>query len=262
MIRRAGRAAAWVGLLVACLVALRAAGHGSLAAPPLRSVDALMRWVDNRSPATLAMSLVRAGAEATVWYLLAVTGLHAVSGRRARIRFFADAVTVAGLDRLLRAVLGAGVLTVPTLTIAAAGASTAPSPTTPSAVLGTADGSIGGGTATMRPVEPAPAGGVAWMTPVTSDRAAEPGATTTGSSLGSGTPGPATWTCRDGRVVLDDRRRRARVGHRHRAPDRSGGRARTGGRSSRRNRHRLVDPGDPDLILPGQVFELPPVPPG
>jgi nucleoid-associated protein YgaU len=253
---RTVRAAAWLATLLAAGLALRAADTGTLATPPLTSGGALVDWVAARDPIAAAVALGRLLAEVGVWYVLAVSALHALAevGRSAGAGHLADALALPAVSRLVRTGIGVGLAATSTLpaatptppraaadlTIGVAATAGTPSTATmePVVALGTAVAAPTGDTASMRPApRPEP------------DRAPEP----------APLPPPATWTTEPGdslwsiaAEVLSDVLGRpatdAEVDPFWRA-------------LVQRNRGRLVDPGDPDLIHPGQVFEVPPLPP-
>lgn len=247
------RAMAWIVGLIAAGLALRHAGGGDLGAPPMTSMTGLDQWAESRSAATAAMAIVRQVAELATWYLVALSLIHgfAAGGGRTR-RAVADALSVPGARRMVRAGLGLGL---------AASSIGSVSTDSPRQEL---DGP-GQGRAVMSPIKPegdgAPAGaatmvpvvdGTATMTPVASgvsDQAPAPPPPAARPSW------PSTWTVAEGESMwsiaaelLADHTERepavAEVDPLWR-------------RLIEINVHRLVDPSDPDLILPGQVFEVP-----
>lgn len=170
-------------------------------------------------PAGTVMALVRSAAEVGAWYLVVVSTLHALVAVRVLPDRVARAVTVPAL----RGLLGVSVGLV---------AATDHAPVADPAPIEASDA-----TATMRP---APAGS-ATMAP---ERAA-----TVPPRLDT------TWTVERGESfwsiagdVLADRSSRPPSATEH---------DRYWRRLVQVNRSRLVDPGDPDLLLPGQVLELP-----
>lgn len=240
MTRRSGRALLWLVGLLAAAVALRLASSGELATPPLGSLDQLTVWVDAREPAAATMALVRLLAEVSVWYVLALSALH-VASKASRIaggHRLADALALPGVRRVVHAGLGVG--------LAAASSVGSDEIGAPDAV-------------TMTPVAEAPL--------VTQSRIEAPGGTATmrphlaptgdhGTAVMA--PAPSTWTIVAGETfwsiaedLLADAWQRppsdAEVDPFWRALVEA-------------NRGRLADPADPDLIHPGQVFEVPPVP--
>jgi len=248
---RPERATAWVGGLVAAAVLLRLAAVGDLAAPPLGAPGDLADWVDAREPVAVAVALVRLLAELGVWYVLAVSGLHVAAAvlRAAGAHRAADALAVPAVRRLVRAGLGLGVVAASSLP--SPGPSAGPPPGTATmAPAGTAVAAPAAGTAAMRPPPPTTATtGTATMRPV-------PDAAT--SAPPPPIPTPTTWTVEPGdslwsiaEEVLADRLGRPPGATEVDPWWRS---------LVERNRPRLVDPADPDLLLPGQVLELPPLP--
>jgi hypothetical protein len=241
----ARRALAWFAVVLGAALLLRFAGTGALSAPPLTSLAELTAWVDDRGPAAAAVSVARLLAEVTAWYVLGVSAVHGVAGtvRSPAASRAADALTLPAIRRLVHAGLGVGL--VAATTVAPAGAGTPERGTARMVpVLVPAGGApAGGGTATMRPT-PVPAHPV--VTPAPSPAPAPPAP-------------PATWRVEPGdslwsvaAEVLADAWGRP-VSHREIDPY---WRA-----VVERNRPRLIDAADPDLLHPGQVLELPPPPP-
>lgn len=243
MSRRAGRSVLWLVGLLAAGGALRLAARGELAAPPLGSLDQLSAWADAHEPAAAAMALVRLLAEMSAWYVLALSGLHVASSalRITGGHRLADALALPGVRRLVHAGLGVG--------LAAASS------------VGGQDEVGASDAVTMTPVAEAPL--------VTHHRIEAPAGTATmrphRSSAGEGgtavmapTPIPSTWTVAAGESfwsiaeeLLTD----------------AWGRPPSDAEVDlfwrtlvEVNRGRLADPADPDLIHPGQVFEVRPVP--
>lgn len=239
MIGRAGRATAWVLGLLATAFVLRLTATGDLASPPIGSLDDLTAWADAREPVAAAIALVRLAAEAGTWYVLAVSALHLVSGvvRSAGGHRLADALAVPGVRRLVHAGLGLG--------MAAASS------------VGGQEEASGSGTVTMTPVAEAPI--------VTQTRIEDPGGTAsmrpqvgTEGGVAQMAPVPTTWTVAPGESLwtiaeelLADSWRRAPSDAETDPYWRL---------LVERNRARLADPGDADLIHPGQVLEVPPPP--
>lgn len=236
MIGRASRATAWVLGLLATGVVLRLAANGDLSSPPLGGLDELTAWADAREPVAAAIALVRVAAEAGTWYVLAVSVLHVASSvlRSTGGHRVADALALPAVRRLVHTGLGVG--------LAAASS------------VGGQEGSWTPGTAIMAPVAEPPVvgrthledpGGTAAMRPRTAPVA----------GVAQVAPAPTTWTVAPGESlwtvaeeVLAD------------AWQRPAGDAEVDPfwrELVARNRGRLVDPGDPDLVHPGQVLEVP-----
>lgn len=241
------RAAAWVLGLVGIAVVLRLAAVGDLTAPPISSPGRLGEWIDGRTPAAAAVALVRFGAELAAWYLVGLSALHAIAellGARAGHRVL-GVLAVPGASRLVRAGLGLGLVAASSV----GAADRSPPPPAPSMLVPQPATDERAGTASMRPTleDPhaaSPAGGTAWMRPTTTVSEARPTALS-----------PGTWTVTEGDSLWSI------------AEEVLGshlGRAATDieidpywRRLVEANRYRLVDPDDADLIVPGQVFELP-----
>ena len=241
MTRRAARTTTWIVGLVATALVLRLAARGDLAAPPIGSLDDLSAWADAREPVAAAVALVRLAAEAGTWYVLAVSALHLVSGavRSAGGHRLADALAVPGVRRLVHAGLGLG--------LAAA-----------SSVCGQEEAS-GIGAVTMAPVAESPL--------VTQTRIEDPAGTAamrpqpdshTGVAQMAPAPAPATWTVTAGESLWTIAEELLGDAWQRQPSD---GEVDPFWRDLvERNRGRLVDPTDPDLIHPGQVLEVPPLP--
>ncbi len=236
--RSSGRSLGWFVLLVGTILVLRSAAIGDLTAPPLTSLDALADWTDAREPGSTAIALVRLVAEVVAWYLLGLTILYGLAAtlRSGGMASLADALAAPGAARLVRGGLGLGLLA----STAAAGAATPPGDVAePSR-----------STASMRPLPAVEGDGTAWMVPVTEEVQTPQAAPTITAER------PNTWTVSEGESfwsiaedALADARGRtptiAEIDPYWRALIDA-------------NRGRLVDGDDPDLIHPGQVFELPP----
>lgn len=244
---RLGRAAAGLLFLGVILVALRAAATGELATPPLDSLDAFEAWVDIRGPIPTAIALVRFVSEIVAWYALALSTIQLVA-RAFRLRHVvvvADALSLPGMRRLVHATLGLG------LGVAAAGATAthepAVAPDVP-AMERLADPAPG--TARQRPIDV----GTAVMRPVD-----EPSTATARMEPWSGpATSPTSWRVEPGdsfwsiaTEILETSWQRPpsedEIDPFWRALVLA-------------NRGRLVVEDDPDLVLPGQVFDVPPVP--
>ncbi|HEX2849571.1 MAG TPA: LysM peptidoglycan-binding domain-containing protein [Acidimicrobiales bacterium] len=248
----------WVVLLVAVIAGASAAGAGALAPPPVTAGgQALSAWFGSRDAPEAAMAVIRVLVLAMAWYLLGTTlasaalrAIHATAAVRAL-----DMITVPGVRRL---VTGAAGLTLAASSLASSGALGA---------AAAASASTGGSRAavTMHRL-PSPGdplmrrlpdeGGAPVMHRLgdgEAPAAAEPPAVT-GSPAGT----PAAWTVAPGDSLW-------RIAERTLAA--SWGRAPTDAQIApywhdlvEANRRRLADPANPDLIFPGQVFEVPPPP--
>jgi hypothetical protein len=244
-----------VGL--ACVIwLLQAAGRGPLGGPPLASATGAREWLANRDAATAAMALLRLVALGLAWYVLGATLLAAVAGHRV------DAITVPALRRLVHGFAG--------ITLTAGAATLAVSPGN--------DRPVAADAATMRrlpPVAPdaavmrlVPDADVEWM------YALDP-AGTGGDEDGTATlillqeapaPQPASvpapvdshvtvvaggslWQISE--EALTDAFDRP-------VSDREV--AAYWRQVMELNRRNLVDPDNPDLLRPGQIITLPPIP--
>jgi hypothetical protein len=232
-------------MLGAAVLVLHVAG-GALPAPPLGRPSQWSAWTTARDPVVVAFGVVRLLALAAAWYGL-VVGVAGVVLRLVSARHLAslvDRLTVVPLRRLVVTTVAVGISTAP-LAAGAAGASTAagPAPGAPPA------------TVTMHLLTPA-----SDNTAPTSQPRAGP------SSEVSHPPRPdppaagavtaaATWTVQPGQCFWSIAE--AELG-------RVWGRRPTAAevvpywnRLIEANRTALADPGNADLVFPGQVFALP-----
>ncbi len=256
MNRGAVRAAGWLLGLLAAATLLRLAATGDLSGPPLASLGELGAWVDACSPAAAGVALVRLLAELSAWYVLGLSLLHVASHalRSAGGHRLADSLAVPGVRRAVRAGLGLGLVAASSVSGRDADAPAGGTATmAPAIEVGTATArSVAHptGTATMTPAERRD--GTATMRPM-ADASAAAGTPTAGLVMA-----PATWTVVAGESlwsiaedVLADAWGRPPSDHEVEP---------FWQRLVEANRGRLVDPDAPDLIHPGQVFEVPAVP--
>lgn len=275
-IASAVRLALWTAGLVVVARVLRATGPGPLGLP-VESADALWAWVERASPVDAVLAALRMAAVLATWYLLGATILAVVAGL---VR--ADPLTAAvqrvtpGLVRRLAAGGGGVGLLVGGAVASLPGPDPAPprteiaAPAGPQAEVATMtragpagpSPSPAPGRATMTRVDAPPT--VATMTrvdPASGPTASGPAPPATPARW-SPSPGPAppvgeptSWVVEPGdsfwsiaEDVVGGERERA-VGRYWRALVEA-------------NRSRLVDPANPDLLVPGQVLTLPdPEPP-
>jgi hypothetical protein len=268
------RLAAWSAALVAGTRVLVATGRGSLSVP-LGSADDLADWVGAATPAEMAMAVLRLLAVAACGYLLAVTTLG-VAARLVRARGLAaavDRVTPAVVQRIVSGGTGAGLvlgtlvasLPAPDLTrppgastVAASPAGTESRPARPGATTATM-ARVPPATATMARTTPGAVGGEATMTRLED---ATPTAGTANPVAPALPPAPAlpaldaaTWLVEAGDSlwsIAEEVVRTARPDAAERSVTRYW-RAMIDA-----NRAHLVDPGNPDLLVPGQPLTLPP----
>ncbi len=251
------RALLWLAALAAAAVALRAAATGDLAAPP-PSPGALLDWIDAREPAAALVALVRVAGEVAAWYLLACSALELL-GRVARVpgaTRLAGALAVPGVRRVVHAGLGLGLAAGALGTVGAADAERAgPAPVTmirtpPAAVTQVRVD----GRAAMVPTTGASTG-TATMRPADVDSTDRHAATPPAPPAPPPTPAPTTWRVRPGDSLW-------RVAEEVLAD--AWGRVPSDAEVDpywrllvAANRGRLVDPDDADLVLPGQVLDVP-----
>lgn len=237
----AARLAAWVVVLIGALLCLDLLGSGAMAAPPLGAgADALQRWLDSRGPAIAVFALVRLGAVVFAWYLLG-TAVAAVVLRAAGVLRAAAVVESLSLPVLRRLVQAAVGLSFAASTLAPAGAVT---PATGPAGASTAvDAAAAGAAPTQDEV---------LMTPLPEEEVVMRRLPDEGDTRSSaGTP----WTVRKGdhfwRVAEEVLA--AAWGRRPSDQETTG----YWRQLVEANRGRLVDRDNPDLLIPGQILEVP-----
>ena len=250
---------AWSATVGLGLVLLDRLGRTTFPNPPAASIDDLVRWTATTSPLLAAGSCVRLAAIALGWYLLATTMagvLGRLLGLRRTVRAL-DRLSLPVVRRLVGRAVGAGLAAQLGL-FSAAGAAAAPPPRPDVATAPAASQEV----ATMAVLEEHSTTMRALPEPSEPAHELPPPATATLRAVpGEAEPAPSrrtlTWTVRPGDhlwriaeviVALDD------------------GRTPTDARVEaylqrlvEANRGRLVQPDDPDLILPGQQLLLPPV---
>lgn len=264
---------AWVAALAGAVVVFTAMGSGQLAAPALTDPGSWSDWAAGRDPAVATAAVLRLVVLALAWYLLGVTAVGAVARvahLTAMVRV-ADALSLPVVRRVLQASLGVGLATaVAVSSTTVPGARTGPDP-----VMAAAAQQVEGpAPPRMRPLPPRetppPAGDTEDEAPTPAHRDAPapevpaPEVPTPEVSMpgdrdapapGGGRTHAATVTVRPGDHLWS-------IAERHLAA--RGDRAPTDDevaahwrRLIEANRDRLVDPANPDLILPGQQFVLP-----
>ena len=268
---RLATAASILGFAVA-VVGLHLLGRGELSAPPVGSLDALQAWARDRTPVGAALALVRLGALGAAYHLLVVTlvaALARLSGR-AVLADLVGRATIPAWRGLVGAVAGFGLgatsaatagVVVATPGTAAADPTPATASTTATIVrlpagavtlehLGGPQDAATTGTATLfrldtEPPEPAP---VEHQAPVDDAPARDPGAREHAGPDGRThvvVPGDHLWALAEGELATGATS----------APSM----AEVDGYWLRVVR---ANPqlGDPDLLFPGDVIVLPPVP--
>lgn len=237
--------AAWIVALVATILVLNRLGSGQLSTPPLLDRSELQLWLDDRDAVVAAFALIRLVGLALAWYLLVVTvlGLAARLSRIPGLVRLADLATLPAVRKILGTVAGVG-LTASAASLMAANLFPDDAPTGGSGAL--ADSEVvlerlpEGDDVILRRL-PATEDGTATLD-VEEVPAAEP--------TWTAAPGDHLWHIAEATLAE------------------SWGRAPTDGEVVpywtglvEANRDVLVDPANPDLIHPGQVFRLPEVPP-
>lgn len=242
---------AWILALVAIIFLLNRFGSGPLSTPPLFNRAALQSWLDERDAVTAAFALVRLVGLALAWYLLVATvvGLGARLSRLPRLVRVADLVTVPIVRRALGTIAGVG-LTASAASLVAA-----------SLLPDRAPAGSGTGAESVIVLERIPDGADVIL-----------------RRLPEGEDGTSTMRVEEAEdlpVEQPPERRRWEVasgdafwGMAETALAEAWGRAPTDAEIApfwsnvvERNRPLLSDSANPDLIFPGQVFEIPAPPP-
>lgn len=232
----------WLALLAGAVELLTATGVGPLGAPSLTDFAAWREWPAGRDAVTVAFALLRLATLAVAWYLVGATviGIAARLVRHTRLIAAADALAVPAVRGILQAAFGAG-LAAATLTAVSSAVPTAPAqpPAVDAAAFPPPPVEMTPADDEEMDIPPAP---VAVARPVRAP--AKPEKTWTVE------PGDHLWSIAE--LVLERAWERQPSDHETAA---------YWTRLIDSNRRRLTDPGSPDLIHAGQVFELPPVPP-
>lgn len=243
MRRRWGRPTLSIAVLAGAVLVLHGAGH-PLSPPTLRSPGRWTAWAAGQEPLVVAFSVARLVALVVACYLLGVTVLGAVArlAHAARVASVLDRVTVGPVRRMLAASLSVSVVTVGAATVARIPNAR------PAAAVATYD--TGPSTSTTAPPTAPGAAEADAAATVTMHRLPDVPAAEPASPVPAGhwtvEPGQCFWSIAE--AVLA----RARgtpptevetVAYWHRLID--------------ANRAGLADPGNPDLVFPGQVLAVP-----
>ncbi|MGI8758101.1 MAG: LysM peptidoglycan-binding domain-containing protein [Acidimicrobiales bacterium] len=233
--------AAWVVVLLAVAFGTAAAARGPLTPPPLTDPGSWAAWAGGRTPLQAAFAVLGMVVMALAWYLLAVTVLTVAArlwGAR-RLLSLAELLTLPVVRRSLHAAIGLS------LTSSALGS---PAPV----LIGIASASGGAGvadSATFPPPEggsgPPPASPVMRRLP---DGQAGP-------SVGEPAPAPTDWEVRPGDHLWSVAARTMAEAWGNAVSDEEV--TPYWLEVVEANRDRLVDPGNTDLIVPGQILVLP-----
>jgi hypothetical protein len=269
------RIVSWVVLLVLAVGVLHTLGRGPLAAPPLTRPGTLAAWLDQRSPPTVAFCALRLAAMGLAGYLLATTiaSLLARIVGRARWSAAVDAISPLLVRRLVQGAASLTVAATVTTTQAAAwaapggpavpasptpimrrlpsgppstsavapptSAASSPAPSAPPVAPGRGAGATDGAPRPPPATAPAPAAAAPLAPAPAPPAAAAPARWVI-------RPGDNLWSVAEATLV----RAWGRVPSDAEVDDYWTGLIAV-------NRGRLAHGDDPDLVFPGQVFELP-----
>lgn len=248
------RAAVWTTGLVATIAMLSAAGHGTVAAPPISSVTALDHWMERVGSGAAFLALVRLGALALAWYLLGATvlALTAAATRSHVLDRLRRALTIRPARQLVAVVLG---LTLAAGPVATAGMAAADDTNTPITMV-----------LLDRPLELPPSTTI----PSAPTTTLEPTTTTVTAPPAPDSPAPAdvappdpvatdglTWRVAPGDNLWSIARRVLQGAS---GEDPSAAEIAPYWRTLIAANRATLRSGDPNLIFPGEVLTLPPVP--
>lgn len=246
---------AWIAVLVGVIVGFGALGSsGSLQTPALTDPGAWGEWAGRREPLTVVFAVLRLIVIAAAWYLLGVTivGTLARVFRWGRLVTVADLLTVPSVRHLLQGALGVGLATAALASVQGPQSEDAGQrPTLATVQLAQAReaAALEGGTEVASIRSLADGSMVASMRAVGAEASA-PGDAAPSVTMWQTQPGEHFWSMAE--QVLEA----------------SWERAPTDAEVTpywqqlvETNRGRLADPGNPDLIYPGQEFEVPAPPP-
>lgn len=229
----------WAGGLVAAAVALHLSGKGALAGPTLADPGGWANWLAGRDPVIAAFALGRAAAVVSLWYLIVVTVVGLVLRLCGALRLvdLADRFTVTPVRRLLAATVGLGLAATGVVAVVA-----------PAARLPVATAAQAATTSTAPPTGP----GTPTMHQLSLDEAV-PAPVAEAAAPPAGTPDQ--WTVRPGQCFwsIAERVLESRTGR----PPTDAEVVPYWRRLIDANRDGLANRDDPDLIFPGQVFQVP-----
>ncbi len=230
--RRAARVVGWLALLIVALGFLHRLAKGPLAVPPLPGWN---RWIGQVGPAVATGAVLRLAAMAAGWYLLATTVVNVLlTGTRSGITQVVEAVTPRLVLRLLQGM---------------AGATLAASVTTSMAVTGAAADDDPPVMRRYQPDVPEPTETVVMRRLPDEPQAVEDAEV---SPIAAGTartvqPGDHFWSIAESELVA--------------ARSRPVSDSEIDPYWRRLVAANLVEVPNPDLLFPGQVVQVPPVPP-
>lgn len=235
--RSAAGLLAWLAALGVGTWAFHALGEPVLPAPPWRAGE-FSSWVAATEPTVVTMALLRLLVLALSWYLVGVTAVGGLARLVGAVRLvrLADLVTVPSVRRLLQSALGLGLATA-----MAAGATPARAQPLPLQLLETAEpdepamstGEQSAGTVAAKPAE------------AVAEQHSEPGPRRDEHTV---VAGESFW-----RIAA------ARLEQSRDAAPSDADVVVYWRRLIEHNRDRLADPGNPDLLFPGQRLVLPAV---
>ena len=259
-LRQAMPLVAWLVALVVAIVAFTAMGSGPLATPPVTEPGAWGQWAAAREPVVATVAVLRLVVLALAWYLVGVTTVGAVArlARIASLVRLADTLSIPVVRRVLQASLGVGLATA--VVAASTPGLVSPRPAAAPAAASTDPADLD--EPTMQPLaDPAPV--PPGMRPLPRDEPAPPDPATTHPVTPADTRQRTdeavadTWTVASGDHLwaIAEAHLRDTLG----AAPSDEVVATYWHRLVEANRGRLVDPDDPDLVVPGQRFVLPAV---
>jgi hypothetical protein len=273
----------WLAALLVGVAAFHALGDGALAPPPVTDPGSWGTWASTREPLVATVALLRLLVLALAWYLVGVTtvGIVARLTRAARLVRIVDALTLPAVRRLLQGALGVGLATamvgaaapVPRAVPVATGTlasdlqlvraeTSTDAPASRPLPLELLDADRGGEELVLRRIAEDPDGPPSVDDGPSTTEAAETAEPVTAETAEPVTvdhvtvepaehevvAGESLWAIARDVVAVTGRTPSDAEVHRYWEA------------LIERNRDRLADADNPDLIFPGQRFELPPTP--
>lgn len=246
LLRRLAPVLGWLLALVGVIIAMQALGSGALAAPDLAEPGSWSDWVAERTAPEAAVAVLRLLVLVLAWYLLVVTVLAVVLrlGSAGRLVTVADVVTLPFVRSLVQAGVGVGLAGA---AVAGIGAATSGGPALDppgrTADVSLVSSSVRDGDAVMQLLPPEGAA------PVMQKLGEEP----------ASPPAERTWTVQSGDHLWSVAERVLTEAWQRPPSDEEV--APYWEQVVEHNRSQLPDPGNPDLLFPGQVVAVPTPPP-
>lgn len=251
----------WLVALAGAIWLLTALGRGPLAVPSILETPEWRAWLASKDGPTIFFAVLRLFTLAIAWYLSGTIAVGTVAHlvRSARLLAIANLMALPTVRRTLQAAFGAG-LAAASLTAGSSSVASVPPPVAtavaPARLAPAAEQPPQQPVPSIPPLrartDPRSRAAVDHAARAQPESLEEPGPATPTADV---EPSRATWTVQPGDHLWSIAERTlARAWERQPSDDET---TAYWQRLIARNRPVLTDPGNPDLILPGQVFELP-----